>query len=454
MGRRVVASLGVVALLGIFICRSANCAAAEDGRKTLKRSRGEVVLKGAVLDGTLNRPIENLALLALHEGRLVPIAFQVDELDEAGEWVLTMVPPRLEGSGIEPDRDVDGGALDDNDELVFMLKDAGDRLAAGGLPEGVVAADEIELADSGGRAWVYLCCFEQAAPRSSRDYVRYDIETDRVVTDSFVVGFPAELPIAPGYLTVFGSENILDRMKIRLKVAVAGFEFGFDETDFISELSLYKDGPVRVIRRTRNAMQVSRFFKTPSAAIENVICADSCSIPVRVVVPISLKSFSMFFDMVARGGADFQNVNGWQFRHNCDPRWYCIDGRMDSAEQAMRAGDVGWFARKGPQGALLVRMLLGCGAEERSYLNPVATELYYMDDVMAADPPERVAGQNPNVAFWVRGMNRLGKGRMHFNEIMYPIADYSEEAKDACLDIVDRPVDVRVAPLAGPPVTD
>ncbi|MCX5859729.1 MAG: hypothetical protein NT056_07515, partial [Proteobacteria bacterium] len=103
-------------------------------KKTLTRTEDFVVAYGKVLRKNLGEDIGQLGLFAFHEGKLVPIPFQIDEINQEGEWVLTQVPPTLAGEGLKPEHDEDDGNLDENDELAFMARDAGDRVAQEGYP--------------------------------------------------------------------------------------------------------------------------------------------------------------------------------------------------------------------------------------------------------------------------------------------------------------------------------
>ncbi|MBI3726482.1 hypothetical protein HY251_21370, partial [bacterium] len=85
--------------------------------------------------------------LACREGKLVPIRFQVDARTPQLNYAWT--------SGEEATKD--RGRIDDDDEIVFMARDAGDRASPALLDLPGTQRQEVELQDpSGGRAWVYL----------------------------------------------------------------------------------------------------------------------------------------------------------------------------------------------------------------------------------------------------------------------------------------------------------
>ena len=67
----------------------------------------------------LGSPESHLEVLALHDGRLAPIPFQVDEVLPDGRYALP--------DGPEPLADDSPGILDRDDEIAMMLSDLGDR---------------------------------------------------------------------------------------------------------------------------------------------------------------------------------------------------------------------------------------------------------------------------------------------------------------------------------------
>ncbi|MCX5867550.1 MAG: hypothetical protein NT009_08790 [Proteobacteria bacterium] len=415
-------------------------------KKNLSRVDDFVVVRGEKLKRNLNNEIGKLSLFAYVEGKFQPVPFQVDEINPDGEWVLTQVPPEAKKSA-KPDRDDDNGSLDENDELAFMARDAGDRVAFDGLPAGVEAMDEITLRDpvDNGRAWVYLMSFRENPPLSKKDCVEYKLPENQVVARNYVLGFDPRMSIAPSLISVQGSPNLIDRMKIRLSTKLMGIPFGFDENSLVSELSLYKDGPIRVVRRVRSSIQFTRLFRTPSAAVENIYYDNTMVIPIRIRIPISLKSFRSLISYIrVRGSADLRNTHGWKIKVDTDPRWMSVDGKMDEVEKSVQGEGSTWFIASGPEGAFIIRMILNRNPDGSFQKSPIKTRLYYVDDDNAPDPPESVPGQSPQVGWWMEGLPDLEKGTLYFFAIVYLIKDYSEGVEKNYLKILDQPIEVSV----------
>src|SRR5579871_4476451 len=87
--------------------------------KKLSRPEDLVVLSGADLSQLKGTHQDRIRLYAAHEGKLEPIAFQVDKKTPELEYCWT--------TGPEPVKDVREGKLDQDDEVVFRARDAGEK---------------------------------------------------------------------------------------------------------------------------------------------------------------------------------------------------------------------------------------------------------------------------------------------------------------------------------------
>ncbi len=414
-------------------------------KKTMTRQDDFVIIMGSKAKTNIGKPIANMSLFALHNGQAKPIPFQIDEKSPNGDWVLTTAPSSIKG--LKPETDEDNGRLDANDQVACMIKDSGDRMDKNLYPQGALAVDEITLTDplTGGKAWVYLCSFASNPPLSNVSYIKYNTAKDQVETSNYIMGFPARMPIAPGFISINGSPNLIDRMKIRVVAHILGIPYHINENQFVSKLSLYKAGPIRVIRRTKNAIKIFKIFQTPSAAVENIYYGNIASIPIRMTVPLNVAGVAKMFalSVEATGGADFQNMQNWQFKSNVYPHWVTINNSMDQAEKAMNGkGPLDWFCIKGPNKAFMIRITLDRKDDGTPQVLPLTTKLYYVDDAQALDPPEDIPGQTPNVGYIIDGISKLNKGTMYFFATLYLIKDYNDGDEKTYLTIIDKPIRV------------
>lgn len=248
-------ALGVAAL-GLWPFQ--NRAIAERQPATLSRFYDPVVVETGRLVGLPDRRISRYRLYALRGDRLVPIPYQFDARDEDDVFILS-------AAKAETDR------FDANDELVFMAKDAGDRIDDATRPAGADAVVEIEASDplGGETAWVYLAHFRGSAPEpSSERYVTFERETNgmrsALYRGSYVPGtnnFASYrvLPAAGG-----SGENLFRRVRVILQptfsLLIGSFSPLLTEKSFTVRIDGIKNGPVRAIRRVRQWLDLGRFF--------------------------------------------------------------------------------------------------------------------------------------------------------------------------------------------------
>ncbi len=160
----------------------------------LTRAEDPVVLTGAQVSGPGAVDARDVVAFAREANAWRQIPVQVDERliqdfceiygKSSGRWtaepacktnqVVTALfyadPETFTGADPDPSLDLD-------DEVVFMARDAGDRVVSWSDPPGVVPGSgvELELQDGSDQAWVYLFDRQDAALEASagQDYVRY-----------------------------------------------------------------------------------------------------------------------------------------------------------------------------------------------------------------------------------------------------------------------------------------
>src|SRR5262245_19683090 len=146
------------------------------GVKSLERVHDPVIISTGTL-AVADHRTANWRLYRLQGQRPIAVPFQFDPVDAKG--------------AVEVDRPAEF-EFDQNDELVFMAKDSGDRAAEARWPEGCDGVEEIEITDpiNQGRGWVYLLHFPaNAPPRVDQQYVRYDHTTNRAAASFYEVAY-------------------------------------------------------------------------------------------------------------------------------------------------------------------------------------------------------------------------------------------------------------------------
>ncbi len=173
-------------LLGVAAGACALLAVAAAAASTLTRDRDPVVMQGQDLPALSGAEVDRVVAFA-YSGGWIQIPVQIDErklvdygvvYDTTPIGILSLAyadPDTYTGADSDP-------AFDDDDELVFMAADAGERAPAGSpAPGGVLANSgvELEITDplDGGVGYVYLFVGNGSlSPDAGQDYVTYTFD--------------------------------------------------------------------------------------------------------------------------------------------------------------------------------------------------------------------------------------------------------------------------------------
>ncbi len=413
-------------------------------RKTITRQTDPVVVKGKEFPEMKGRALEGFRLFTFRRGQWEPIPFQIDEVDGDGFYVLPL--------GKQPNKDKGSGELseklDENDEVVFMASDLGEKAPAAHVPPGARMRAEIEVRDpvDTTRGWAYLMWFERAPAPSSKDYVRFDPQEDRIHAACYTLGYsPAKELVYTTFLAIpteAGGTNtsLLDRINIRFTASIflKSITFSRNEDDFVSEVIAYKDGTVRAMRRVANSMRLALGIQSPRIIAYSVYYGDSIETPNTIHMPVGLGSVakSIYFE----GGSDYMHsAYGMQFYCSEHTEGLVVDGRMSPQEIAMVQAEHEWTVMSGPQGTIMSRIEMGTGLK-----GVLGKRLIYIDDIQRSNAPEDEPGTTPKVGFALTNILALKKGTYYYNVHFYFFPSYHPGDERPYLDIVDHPLEVMV----------
>lgn len=401
------------------------------------RAYDAVIAQGAELGALLGRPIRNLGLFTSSPTGLTPIPFQIDEREGTAPadapWVYTL------GAYARPD--ADGGALDANDELVFMARDAGARSAV--RPPRAVVTLELAVRDpvSGELAYAYLAAFEQPAQPSPRSYVHLDVTADSVRTDNYYVIASTSVPISWSNFTIHdargqASENLLDRYKVRVRALflMGLVEWSVNEEQLRSVPVGYSAGPIRVIRRVKNSVDAGLGLESAEYLVDNVYYDSAILVPAYVTVPYEPGFFMK--DIEIRTSVDFTDaMMGWTFTSSRNPTPVKIDGVTSPDEQALDRGDTDWIVLTKGEQALISRVI-----RTDPRLARVQRLLYYVDDAIRADEPESEPGQTPDVGFVFSNFAGVKAGSYRTLGEVYVVNGYQRGLETRFLELRSKPL--------------
>jgi hypothetical protein len=401
-------------------------------QKTMRRTEDEIVVAGKMMPAALGWPIAQTRMFAIKQGRAQAIPFQIDEVNADGKYAVTY----------GPQRSVEDGRISPNDELVFMIFDAGDQGGKELLPAGFAAAVELQITDpvDGGKAWVYLAQYpNHPPPLSSEDYVRFDNEHTRVDTARYAMGFHPIATLSIGYLATKpagggNGQNIVDRLKIRFKAEIRGGLGTIDknEEQFTSRTIGWIDGPVRVVRSTANQMKLWK-IKTPSAYLNNVYYLNSFEFPTEVNVPFN-PGVLLSHDPTFRVSTD--GLCRWLprvFYNSRNTQGVIVDGAMSEAERKLDLSPYTWSAvlEANRKSGWVNRLIY-------DHASPAVPLLYYNDDKNHLDPPEDDPGECGDIGYQLTHLDQVKRGKLTLVSVMYQVNNFTLDRVTDLMNIRDQ----------------
>ncbi len=428
-----------------------------DDKAGLCRTEDPVVLSGADLPGLVGRPESTIRVMAVRNGVLAPVPFQVDPFDEKGRMIFRRVSSEggfTDNPKLKPSRQLGG-----HDELVFMAGDLGGRAGAGMLPQG--AAVEVEVVDplDKGRAWAYVISPAGNAPElSGKVYVRYVPEEDTVFSTHLNFGFtdPAHpavltfLALGDGISDPDGLVDLLDSFRMELGVTLK-----YDlativrrQTDLRQSVALFNEGPVRVVRLLRYSVLLVGNIPSPSVDRLNASYRSCISFPNDVSVPfkpgliLEQGTFDLHFDLT-------RNAVGTSMYHELNPESIIVDGRMDRHEGSFAQGFPLWAAMVNPFGGIV-----GVVDVRREFLQipGVSSELTYLDDSSVLMEGEDDPGTYGRIGWRFSGLHNLPGGKYKIDLVLYGLSGgFGKGDEKQFLDIVRHPLNIKTRALETAP---
>ena len=381
----------------------------------IARRHDHVELTTVELKNLGHTPVDHVGVLAVRDGALVPIPFQVDER----QGRLIAMP-----NGPEPSFDTKPGVLDPDDLLVFLPCDAGARASAERVAAAVPGLEtwrEVEVDDplDGTHGFVYVVVAAEP-PRTDRHYVAYEPKADLVSTAAYRMGMVRALP---NYFAIAMQgplgPNLLDGLRLRAEATLLAnlATFRLNEEDAHHQLMAWKVGAVRVLRRSRHDVQIGLGIHL-SAGVAN-----TSFYPLEVYGPGALRlpisPGVIFREIDAMGGVDLRDLRGWRFvAPGTPPDGLRIDGAMDDVERAYAAEGT-WFVLVHEREAMLVTVTLS-----ENLARTIPLEVVYVDDATRSAPPEQERGSVPLVGFRGRHVERLQADRYHFDLRVFLLPGY------------------------------
>jgi len=356
-----------------------------------------LIVKGAQVPQLLMRPLSQFEVFAMHDGKLAPIPFQIDQKNPDDSYVLPEGPQPVEPSY--------PGVLEDRDEIVMMIADLGERAKEAVDP--ATGVFEIAMRDPLGGPPRYAYIATDAHPaRSPLHYVEYEAATDTIEADHYRFGYAHGVPsdYAPQSHAHENAPNLLDRFKIRVHATVLKFfHFNLNEDRVDNRLLAWKAGPVRVVRLLTHSVRVVLGIRSPKVTNYDFFYRDCVENPFKLRFPWVPRL--LFGDIKVRMDLDFTGLDGYSIswsRMNDGP-FKIGDARLAKISKS-DPPQVDWIALRGG-GRMLIQTIA-----PSSDLQLLDRRLYYDDDPSTPDPPERIRGEHPGIGYTITGWENLAAG--------------------------------------------
>lgn len=402
------------------------------------RDADPVIITASAVSFMHTLPVRSFGLFAFRDGKMKPIPFQIDE--KSGQWNYVF---QWGGGG----KKMNQGRLSENDEIVFMSRDAGGRAAREKIKIPFDKAAEIKIHDplTSADSWVYLLYSRRnALPVSKTDYVRvYD--RGRIVRgDEYRVGASRatarKLPGVIDFLAIGkDGRDILDRLKFRARLTALGgtVKRGGNEEDARAEKTSGLDGRIRRIVRFTGPAALSFDKSERNFTHQHTFWPNGFSMPVYIDIPLDMSSIrAVVNDAWFRAALDFNpNARGMKLftpRH----RGILLDGEPSKYDHLINDSPFEWIIIAGEKDAILIRASTPPPEDF-----PLKLNCYYVDDTAAADPPEEVPGRFGGAGFSVANILDAVPGTYKAALHFYIIPDYRPGDEKRYLDILDRPLE-------------
>lgn len=358
-----------------------------------------VVIKGKEVPELIGQPVGDISVMVVRGGRMQPIPFQIDEMDQKG-WVYLpdVSPNKLEGTY---------GKIDPVDELLFMYRDTGYEPyvpTQHGEVKGRILK-ELAFEYQGKAHYAYLV--QGDARRNPADYVSFDAKTG--VSNNTYYQFrtnPANFLDFQDFRANVGprqDKRVLDAIYGELETGVftAWPKLSFNTLDNIRpELIFAKDEPVRAtgllkLRIVVAGIPVFNILSQVTLYDQGIVLPVSIQIPGGEVLTRVLNHPRFYLAL------DFNDIQGGHVNAagSQDPDGYAVvDGQMSELERtATISHEKNW---------LWMDSRLGWDVFARFDIPPGWPEelrLLYQDDPKATTVWEHFPGASPRLGIDARG---------------------------------------------------
>lgn len=372
-----------------------------------------VVLSGKQLPAkALGAKVDSCRVFASSGASLAAIPFQIDRFDKDGK-ILVKTGPKA-----APDWNT--ATFGATDQLALMAHDMGAQQAS---PKVEGCADPVEIiatdTKAGAKGYAYLFRCTNPPPLAKARYARWDAAKRMAVTDAYRLGWQEKLAYYYDYISINNGPDILDRLKIRITVGLGRLRKTFTEENFIPTFYGVNDGPVRVVYRCDNLIDLGILKKLPIG--QNLFFYDTWAL---FGSPLDSRFnpavLGLDFDVAIELDMALQRSRGYKLCSESSPDCPVIDGVMTDAETALAKKELHWGGITGPEGAHIIRFVM----DPRL---PTKAMGIIVDDDKVKDTPEYIPGSSPVIGFDVVNWKTAKPGIYNLDFYLYFMKQYSDK---------------------------
>jgi hypothetical protein len=337
------------------------------------------------------KPFDNLSLVSKKDGVIEAIPFQFDEMAENDYVHIEDTNTTLLG---------EAGILDENDELLFMYRDAGEKIKAKEITDGKYVSElQINLHDKESR---YVYIVENARVISEDYYVRYSSKLGRTESDYYY-------------------------LEVNRKNAYMWSDFAYSAFEGV--------GPIRA---TTTFKATLTYLKLPIFNTELQVRHYEGKVVYDAIFKIPTLRRKTLANALIRLSIDGYNLEGGEaaFAH-VPTATFPIDGAMNTAEGSLSAvelseDDLLWTWINTDQKFIMASIYkfeqIGASKKHKAVVLP-----WYEDIRDKHVKPEYFKGQTPNLGYSIE-LPSKGKMRLRSSHNMFSDLS-SRSATEAIADI-------------------
>lgn len=345
-----------------------------------------VAIKGNNLPMLLGRDFTDLSVMVVENDSFKPIPFQFDDIDRKGFPYVPGGKIAIRGSE---------NILEEYDELVFMLKDTGEKANKEQLTHLIgTVLSVLEISD--GRISRYAYIVEGNKTRSNKIYASFNKKTGLIKTDFYTLKTRKRNILDWSdliYKSYSTEKSLLDTMKIRITAKLGPLRYKLHNRLIPSKVLAVKNGPVRSLISVDISLSILGVQLTNAGALINA-SANSMVVPVFAKVPNIARVLSDFYISFS---LDFNELENAKIMTALGPKEAITVGDYENSNPDMLQVSLkhNWITGTSSSGWDIITFF-----NYSEYFEPKLGLLY--KDIRRGDKPdrpERFKGSQPQIGY-------------------------------------------------------